>query len=85
MRNDAEDPNLPRRIADRGYRALSASSATTAAAASADRQLSGRIDGPGWRDLSGSAATATASTLRAPVRRTRLIFRAGAEAPAPSC
>ena len=72
MRDNPEDANLPRRIGGRDGRALSASTATTAAATAADGELSGRIDGPARRDLSGSAA-ASAAASGAQVRRTRLI------------
>jgi hypothetical protein len=60
---------------------VSPAAAAAAATAPADGELPGRVDSPGWRDLSRSAATAAAAT-RAPFRRTRLIFKAGAEAPA---
>ena len=58
-----------------------AATASTATTAAADGELPGWVDGPGWRDLSCSTAAA-ATTTRAPLRRTRLIFKAGAEAPA---
>ena len=74
MRNDAQDPNLPRWIGDRGDPALSTPAAAATASTPADGDLSGRVDGPGRRNLSSSAAAAAASTPGAPVRRTRLIF-----------
>ena len=81
MCNHAQDPNLSRRIGDRHGPALSASTSAAAPAAAADGELPGWVDSPSWRDLSCSAAAAAAAT-RAPFRRTRLIFKAGAEAPA---
>ena len=81
MCNHAQDPNLSRRIGDRHGLALSASASAAAAAPAADGELPGWVDSPGWRDLSCSAA-ATAAATRAPFRRTRLTFKAGAEAPA---
>jgi hypothetical protein len=80
MCNHAQDPDLSRRIGDRHRSAVSAATAPAASTAPADGELPGWIDGPGWRDLSCSAATAAAAC--APFRRTRLIFKAGAEAPA---
>ena len=75
MRNNAQDPNLSRRIGDRGDGALSASASAAPATAAACDKLSGRIHGPGGNDLSASAATTTAATSGAPLRRTRLIFK----------
>jgi hypothetical protein len=81
MCNHAQDPDLSGWVGDRRRRAVSPATAAAAATAPADGELPGRVDSPGWRDLSRSAATAAAAT-RAPFRRTRLIFKAGAEAPA---
>ena len=85
VRNDAQDPNLSRRVGHRVGCALSATAATAAASTAADGQLSGWIDGPGGSDLSAAAtaATATAATPDTPIRRTRLISKeAVARAPA---
>jgi len=75
MRDNAANPNLPRRIGGCGYRALSAASAAASAPTAADGELSGRIDGPCWCNLSSSAAASAASTPGASLRRTRLIFK----------
>ena len=71
MRDDAEDADLPRRIAGRGRPAVPAApgaSAATASAAAASDDVPGRIDGPGRHRLSGPAASAAAELGR----RTRL-------------
>jgi hypothetical protein len=75
VRNDAQNPDLPRWIGGCAGRALSTPAASATAAAStaaADGELCGRIDGRRRRGLSASAATASASDP--PFRRTRLIF-----------
>lgn len=74
MRNNAQDPNLPRRICDRGDRALSAAAPTTAATATADGDMPGWIDGSDRGDLPDSAATSAATATSAALRRTRLTF-----------
>lgn len=79
MCNNTQDPDLPGRIGDRGYHALSASSAAASAAASADGDLSERNDGPGRHNLSSSAASASAAASGAQIRRARLISWAGAQ------
>jgi hypothetical protein len=63
LRDDAEDADLPRRIAGRGRPALSAAagaSAASASAAAASDDVPGRIDGPGRHRLSGPAASTAA-------------------------
>ena len=71
LRVDAEDADLPRRIAGRGRPALSAAagaSAASASAAAASDDVPGWIDGPGRYRLPGPAASAAAELGR----RTRL-------------
>jgi len=80
MRNHAKDANLSRRIRGRGNRSMSASAAPASTATAGN--LSGWNDRPGGRDLSGSAAAASAATAGTAFGRTRVIFTAGASAPA---
>lgn len=85
MRNNAQDPNLPRRIGSRGYRALSAAASAASASAATNGDVPGRIDGSDRHDLSDPTASAAATAAGAPFGRTRVTFReAGARAPASS-
>lgn len=85
MRNNAQDPDLPRRFGDRGYRALSAAATAATASAATNGDVPGWIDGSDRHDLSDPAATAATTAAGAPFRRTRLTFKeAGANAPASS-
>ena len=82
MRNDAEDPDLPRRIDGPGHPALPAASAASPASAACDDHLPGRIGASGRLDLPNSAASAAASAS-SEVRRTRLNLWAGANRAGP--
>jgi len=74
VRNNAQNPNLPRWIGGRGNGPVSAPATTSASAAAADGELSGRIHGRRGSDLPSSAA-ATASTSDPPFGRTGLILK----------
>jgi len=82
VRDNAQDANLPRRIDGPREPALPAAAAAAPSSSASDRELPGRIDGPGGDELSASAAAAAAAT-GAQVRRTRLIFGAGAKCAGP--
>jgi hypothetical protein len=80
LRDDAEDADLPRRIAGRGRPALSAAagaSATSASAAAASDDVPGWIDGPGRYRLPGPAASAAAELGRRARLSISLVARRG--------
>ena len=67
MRDNAQNPNLPRRVGDRGNGPLSTPTTASASTAAADDELPGRIDGRGRRGLSSTAAAAS-TTPNPPLR-----------------